>query len=70
MSLTESELEQLATLENRILTLGALLKGASSKNQLNRLYVLNQDIIKKLEEKTTELEAKLKSLITLAQRLQ
>lgn len=70
MSLTESELEQFTALENKVLALANLLKGASSKNQLNRLYLLDQETIKKLTERVGSLETKMQELLGLVRKLQ
>jgi len=70
MSLTPAEDRRLNKIEAEILTLTRLIKGAGSKNQLNRLLVLQQKTNEELEEKVEGLESEMSDLLALARKLQ
>ena len=70
MSLTLDERARLEDLERRVLELARLIKGAGSKNQMNRLYVLGQKTNNDFEERLETAETKLDELTELARTKQ
>jgi hypothetical protein len=70
MALTPTETERLSSVEEEIISLTKLLKGAGGKNQLNRLYVLAQKSNADLETRVVALEGKIEELLNLARKLQ
>ena len=70
MALTETEAQRLRTLEAATLNLAKLVEGGGSKNQLNRIDVLAQDEIRKLEVRVEAIESKVDTILTLVRKLQ
>lgn len=70
MALTAAEEARLQAAENAITALAKMIRGAGSKNQLNRLLVLAQDQTRALSTRLTTLETKIETLLTLARKLQ
>lgn len=70
MSLTAEELKRIENLEIAVRSLTKLIRGAGSKNQLNRLLVLGQKTNEELEEKVDALETEMDELLNLTRKLQ
>lgn len=70
MALTKAQEKRLSNLEVMFAQLNHLIQGAGSKNQLNRLLVLAQEDIRKLDEKVTEVEESMDELLELVRKLQ
>jgi hypothetical protein len=70
MTLTPAEKKRLDNAEKTIVDLEELIKGAGSKNQLNRLLVLASEEIRRLNDRVTELEEEVETLLNLAKKLQ
>ena len=70
MALTDDERERLETLEDTVVNLAHLVKGAGSRNQLNRLVVLAQDKIDSLTTRLLQAETKMTELLELVRKLQ
>jgi len=70
MALTTNERKQLTELETAAKNLALIIKGAGSKNQLNRLLVLCQDQNRKLTDRVTALETQMTKILDLVRRLQ
>jgi hypothetical protein len=70
MALTPSEKARVLKVEETLVDLQELIKGAGSKNQLNRLLVLANEEIRRLNERVEALEAKITELLELAKKVQ
>jgi hypothetical protein len=70
MTLTPAEKKRLQNAEATIIDLEELIKGAGSKNQLNRLLILANEEIRRLNERVDELQTEVNELLDLAKKLQ
>lgn len=70
MTLTFSEEQRLTNAEETAQQLSHLIEGAGSKNQLNRLLVLCNEEVRKLNARVTTLETQVQELLVLARKLQ
>jgi hypothetical protein len=70
MAMTATERERLETLEDTIKRLASLIRGAGSKNQLNRLLVLAQNTVARLEARVATLETRSNTILDLVRKLQ
>jgi hypothetical protein len=70
MAMTTAERDRLTSLERAANALALLIKGAGSKNQLNRLLVLCQDQNRKLTDRVAALETQMAEILALVRRLQ
>lgn len=70
MALTLTEEKRLKRLELTADQIKQWTKGAASENMLNRLLILCNEEISKMDIKITELEEKVDELIALARKLQ
>ena len=70
MSFTAADEKRMYDLEEHLNRFSHLMKGAGSKNELNRLLVLCEKEVDNLESIAGELDTKLDVLIALAQKLQ
>ena len=70
MALTTAEEKRLTEAEYAINQLAQLVKGAGSTNKLNRLLILCQDELRKLNNRLDDIEDKAEELIVLARKLQ
>lgn len=70
MTLTAAEKTRIANIEEKVSGVSNLIEGASSKNMLNRLLMLAQERIDRLETRLATANTKLEELIQLAEKLQ
>jgi hypothetical protein len=70
MTLTRTEELRLENAEETAQQLKHLISGAGSKNQLNRLLVLCNEEIRKLNARVASLEEEVSELLALARKLQ
>lgn len=70
MALTTAQEKRLSNVEETTQLIKHLVDGAGSKNQLNRLLVLCNEEIRKLNVRITALETEVSTLLELAQKLQ
>jgi hypothetical protein len=70
MALTYSEQKRLQNAEETIQELKTLIDGAGSRNMLERLKMLSNEQLRRVESRLTDAEAELEELITLARKLQ
>jgi hypothetical protein len=70
MTLTAAEETRLENAEDTTQQLKHLIDGAGSKNQLNRLLVLCNEEIRKLNARVATLETEVSELLVLARKLQ
>jgi archaellum component FlaC len=70
MTLSASERARLVAAEETIADLAQLVKGAGSKNQLNRLLILAQEQCRQLSSIVETLETQVQELLELARKLQ
>lgn len=70
MALTRSEAERLKNAEETIQELKTLIDGAASRNMLNKLKMLSNEQLRRVELRLTQIETDLETLIALAQKLQ
>ena len=70
MALSTAERLRLEAAERALETIAISLRGAGSKNQLNRLLVLAQDQMRKLTIRVEAIETTATELLALLRRLQ
>ena len=70
MALSNAERIRLSNLEKTVQQLAQLVKGGGSKNQLNRLLVLAQDKLTKVEARVAELESQANEILDKVRKLQ
>lgn len=70
MTLSRYEELRIQNIEEQIIVLQKQLRGAASKNQLNRLLVLANEEVRKLTVLNTSLQTKVDELIELTEKLQ
>jgi len=70
MSLTPVEEKRIASLEDKTVQLGILVKNTASKNMLNRLLVLAQEQTGEIRTRLEALEVQMVTLLAQARKLQ
>lgn len=70
MSLTLQEEKRLRKIEEMLNSVLEVLNGAGSENKLNRLYILLDRELKRLERAQDELETKASEILALARKIQ
>lgn len=70
MSLSLEEEKRLRQVEEMLNSVLDVLNGAGSENKLNRLYILLDRELKKLERAQDALEVKASEILTLARKVQ
>jgi len=70
MALTALESKRIQDVETLLNQLKTLITGASSKSNLNRLRVLCNEEVRRIEERQATIITRLETLITLCEKLQ
>ena len=70
MAMTKLEERKMMELEERMNKLFRLLRGTGSKNMLNRLYVVLNRELEKMENKAAEIETRVEEILEYARKVQ